>query len=100
MKIRSLNLFNCYKLNLYQLQFDIPDKHPFNREDWYWQAYGEIILPIVQNNRLKRFWFTRYGALSPATTIIYPRIASFKKDTSLIVVKSKVPHSYITTFVT
>jgi hypothetical protein len=41
-----------------------------------------------------------YYGDSPATTIIYPRIASFKKDTSLIVVKSKVPHSYITTFVT
>ncbi|MBT7040394.1 MAG: hypothetical protein HN921_11185 [Bacteroidetes bacterium] len=80
-------------MNLYQLQFDIPDKHPFNREDWYWQAYGEIILPIVQNNRLKRFWFTRYGALNhkPHLLLRYEAKKMVKKFHGI---KPSIHHEY------
>lgn len=51
-------------MKLYQLRFDLPSQYPFDRLDWYWQAYGEVILPIVQNNSFRRYWFTRYGGLN------------------------------------
>ena len=41
-------------MGLYQLQFDLPDAFPFDKDDWHWQAYGEVILPIVETNHFRR----------------------------------------------
>jgi len=44
------------------LKFDLPNQPPFDRQDWWWQAYGDIVLPL--SGGLSRFWFSRYGALN------------------------------------
>ena len=55
-----LRLNNKRTMKQVHLHFDIPDSHPYDRPDWYFQAYGNIILPIVTNHLPKRFWFSQY----------------------------------------
>lgn len=44
----------------YHLRFDIPDQKPYDRFDWYLQAYGNLLLPFLANHSPQRFWFSRY----------------------------------------
>jgi hypothetical protein len=45
----------------FSLRFDIPNAHPFNRGDWFIQAYGEVLIPLVTDFAPSRFWFSRYA---------------------------------------
>lgn len=47
-------------MKLYQAHFTPPAAAPYDREDWFWQIYGHVLLPIVEQQQPNRFWFTYY----------------------------------------
>ena len=46
----------------FHLRFDLPNNPPYDRPDWCWQAYGELVLPFIDTHHPTRFWFSQYEA--------------------------------------
>lgn len=49
----------------FHLSFEIPHDHPYDRQDWQWQAIGNLVALFVTKSLPQRFWFSCYVA--PAT---------------------------------
>jgi hypothetical protein len=52
------------------LHLYIPDVPPYDRQEtWFESFVGANLLPIIERNVLRRFWFTRYGAVGAGKNI-------------------------------
>ena len=59
-------------MKCYSVEFSIPDTRPFdNQNNWFQSFVGAIILPVTGQNRLGRFWFTRYGGVGKGKTALF-----------------------------
>jgi len=54
------------------LELTVPDTPPYDQaETWFESFIGNHIAPLVQSAPLKRFWFSRYGAIGSKKWILF-----------------------------
>ena len=57
---RSLHLSVRKNMNPRQTRIFVPPSSPFDKETWVENVVGNILVPVLRNNRPKWFWFSRY----------------------------------------
>lgn len=46
----------------HSVHLSFPANAPFDREDWFENFLGRLVVPIVGTGKIARFWFSRYGS--------------------------------------
>ena len=56
----------------YSFAFSIPDSSPFDKQpSWFQTFVGAVVMPVCESGGLRRFWFTRYGAVGHGKTALF-----------------------------
>lgn len=55
-----------------QIQLFIPDTKPYDvQNNWFETFAGTKLIPLIEKNYFKRFWFSRYGAVGSNKNILF-----------------------------
>lgn len=58
-----------FPIQLVSMEFVVPSTKPFDAGNWFETLVGQIVVPIVNSGKVRRYWFTRYQSVGGKTAL-------------------------------